>query len=75
MDDRTGEIRQFESDEEAIKAGFNVLLDSPPNPTCRRCDGKGSRRKAMSPGDMSRADAASVVESGLKGRSADGEDA
>ena len=41
MDDRTGEIREFPTQEEAQKAGFNVPLGSKPKASCRKCYGRG----------------------------------
>lgn len=44
MDVKTGEIKEFKSDDElqkAMKTGHWVELERRPNPGCKRCHGRG----------------------------------
>lgn len=41
MDERTGEIGQFESDEKARQAGYDIPLGRAPRRNCKRCYGRG----------------------------------
>lgn len=41
MNPETGEIKEFQSMEEARKQGFTVPLKCPPRPNCRKCFGRG----------------------------------
>lgn len=41
MNPKTGEISDFESQEEARKAGFTIPLKRKPKASCRKCYGRG----------------------------------
>lgn len=41
MNPKTGEIREFESDNAAANAGFTVSVGCRSNPGCRKCYGRG----------------------------------
>lgn len=47
MDDRTGQIREFDSSADALLNGFNVRLPHKPVATCQRCGGTGSRKSGV----------------------------
>lgn len=41
MDSKTGEIREFRTDEDANAAGFDIPVGCYPNPGCLKCYGRG----------------------------------
>lgn len=50
MDTRTGEIRQFNTPEEAKAAGFDKPLKNAPNPKCKKCYGRGHTGRNLTTG-------------------------
>ncbi|HUV65610.1 MAG TPA: hypothetical protein VMW24_17055 [Sedimentisphaerales bacterium] len=41
MDPRTGKIKEFDSDDEAIKAGYTIPVGCKPKASCKKCYGRG----------------------------------
>ena len=41
MNPSTGEIREFQSDDEAMKAGYTIPVKCKPKQSCRKCYGRG----------------------------------
>ena len=42
MNPNTGEIKEFDTEEEAKEAGFTIPVERMPDSSCRLCQGRGS---------------------------------